>query len=212
MTTTKQSTFGATLRTTILLASLTGLLVVIGALIGGPSTAAIFLGIALLINLGSYFYSDKLALKMSRAEPIEESDNPRLFQIMRELTTRAGLPMPRMYMIPNDQPNAFATGRNPKHSAVAVTRGITKLLSEDELRGVLAHELTHVRNRDILIQSVASAIGTAITYVAYMLMFFGGDEDNGPLGLISALALVILAPIAASIIQLSISRQREYAA
>jgi heat shock protein HtpX len=212
MTTTKQSTLGATLRTTILLASLTGLLVVIGALIGGPSTAAIFLGIALLINLGSYFFSDKLALKMSRAEPIEESDNPRLFQIMRELTTRAGLPMPRMYMIPNDQPNAFATGRNPKHSAVAVTRGITKLLSEDELRGVLAHELTHIRNRDILIQSVASAIGAAITYLAYMLLWFGGDEDNGPLGIAAALGMVILAPIAASIIQLSISRQREYAA
>ena len=211
MTTTKQSTFGATLRTTILLASLTGLLVVIGALIGGPATAAIFLGIALLINLGSYFWSDKLALKMSRAQPIEESDNPRLFQIVRELTTRAGLPMPRLYMIPQDQPNAFATGRNPKHSAVAVTRGITKLLSEDELRGVLAHELTHIRNRDILIQSVASAIGAAITYLAYMLMWFGND-DNSPLGLVASLGLVILAPISATIIQLAISRQREYAA
>jgi heat shock protein HtpX len=211
MTTTKQSTFGATLRTTILLASLTGLLVVIGALIGGPSTAAIFLGIALLINLASYFWSDKLALSMSKAQPIEESDNPRLFQIVRELTTRAGLPMPRLYMIPNDQPNAFATGRNPKHSAVAVTRGITKLLSEDELRGVIAHELTHIRNRDILIQSVASAIGAAITYLAYMLMWFGND-DNSPLGAIAAISLVLLAPISATIIQLAISRQREYAA
>ncbi len=131
--------------------------------------------------------------------------------MMRELTTRAGLPMPRLYMIPNDQPNAFATGRNPKHSAVAVTRGITKLLSEDELRGVLGHELTHVRNRDILIQSVASAIGMAITYVAYMLMWFG-DDDNSPLGLVASLGMVILAPISASIIQLAISRQREYAA
>jgi heat shock protein HtpX len=131
--------------------------------------------------------------------------------MVRELSTRAGLPMPRLYMIPNDQPNAFATGRNPKHAAVAVTRGITKLLSEDELRGVLAHELTHVRNRDILIQSVASAIGMAITYVAYMLMWFG-DDDNSPLGLIASLGLVILAPISASIIQLAISRQREYAA
>ena len=169
MTTTKQSTWGATLRTTILLASLSGLLVVIGALIGGPSTAPLFLGIALLINLGSYFFSDKLALKMSGAKPIEESEAPRLYQIVRELTTRADLPMPRLYMIPQDQPNAFATGRNPKHSAVAVTRGITKLLSEDELRGVLAHELAHVQHRDILIQSVASAIGAAITYLAYML-------------------------------------------
>lgn len=211
MTTTKQSTFGATLRTTILLASLTGLLVVIGALIGGPSTAALFLGIGLLINLASYFWSDKLALASSRAKPIEESENPRLFQIVRELTTRAGLPMPRLYMIPSDQPNAFATGRNPKHAAVAVTQGITKLLSEDELRGVLAHELTHVRNRDILIQSVAAAIGSAITYVAYMLLWFG-DDDNSPLGLAASLGLVILAPISATIIQLAISRQREYAA
>ena len=211
MKTTRESTFGATLRTTVLLASLTGLLVLIGALIGGPSTAALFLGIGLLINLGSYFFSDKLALKMSRAEPLEESEAPRLYQVMRELTTRAGLPMPRLYMIPQDQPNAFATGRNPKNAAVAVTRGITKLLSEDELRGVLAHELAHIKHRDILIQSVAAAIGGAITYIAYMLMWFGG-EDESPLSLVASLALVLLAPIAASIIQLSISRQREYAA
>ena len=211
MTTTKQSTFGATLRTTILLASLTGLLVVIGAIIGGPSTAALFLGIALLLNLGSYFFSDKLALKMSGAKPLDESEAPRIYQIVRELTTRAGLPMPRLYIIPQEQPNAFATGRNPKHAAVAVTQGITKLLSEDELRGVLAHELAHVQHRDILITSVASAIGGAITYIAYMLLWFGGD-DNSPLGLAASLALVLLAPIAASIIQLSISRQREYAA
>jgi heat shock protein HtpX len=182
-----------------------------GALFGGPSTAALFLGIALLINLGSYFFSDKMALAMSRAKPIDESEAPRLYEIVRELSTRAGLPMPRLYMIPQDQPNAFATGRNPKHSAVAVTRGITKLLSEDELRGVLAHELTHIRNRDILIQSVASAIGAAITYLAYMFMWFGNDDES-PLSLVASLAMVLLAPIAASIIQLSISRQREYAA
>ncbi|HVD39814.1 MAG TPA: zinc metalloprotease HtpX [Solirubrobacterales bacterium] len=211
MSTTKQSTWGATLRTTILMAALGGLLVVIGAAIGGPSTALTFLFIALAINFFAYFFSDKMALKMSRAQPIDESEAPRLYQIVRELTTRADLPMPRLYMIPQDQPNAFATGRNPKHSAVAVTRGITKLLSEDELRGVLAHELTHIRNRDILIQSVASAIGAAITYLAYMFMWFGGD-DNSPLSLVSGLAMVLLAPIAASIIQLSISRQREFAA
>jgi heat shock protein HtpX len=211
MKTTKQSTWGATLRTTILLASLSGLLVVIGALIGGASTAGLFLGIALLMNLASYFFSDKLALKMSRAQPLEESEAPRIYQIVRELSTRADLPMPRLYMIPNDQPNAFATGRNPKHAAVAVTRGITKLLSEDELRGVLAHELAHVQHRDILIQTVASAIGAAITYLAYMLLWFGNDNDS-PLSAVAALAMVLLAPIAASIIQLSISRQREYAA
>lgn len=211
MTTTRQSTFGATLRTTILLAALSGLLVLIGALIGGPRGAAGFLVIALLMNLGSYFFSDKLALAMSRAKPIDESEAPRLYAIVRELTTRAGLPMPRLYMIPQDQPNAFATGRNPKHSAVAVTRGIMQLLSEDELRGVLSHELAHVKHRDILIQSVASAIGAAITYIAYMLMWFGG-EDESPLSAVASLALVLLAPLAASIIQLSISRQREYAA
>src|SRR5919107_4216120 len=211
MTTTKQSTWGATLRTTILMATLSGLLVAIGALIGGPSTALTFLFMALAINFFSYFFSDKMALAMSRAKPIDEAEAPRLYQIVRELTTRADLPMPRLYMIPQDQPNAFATGRNPKRSAVAVTRGITKLLSEDELRGVLAHELTHIRNRDILIQSVAAAIGGAITYIAYMLMWFGGD-DQSPLGAVAAIALVLLAPISASIIQLAISRQREYAA
>jgi heat shock protein HtpX len=211
MSTTKQSTFGATIRTTILLATLSGLLVVIGALIGGPSTAALFLGFALLINLGSYFFSDKMALAMSRAKPISEEEAPQLYQTVRELTTRADLPMPRLYVIPQDQPNAFATGRNPQHSAVAVTRGILKLLSPDELRGVLSHELAHVQHRDILIQSVASAIGAAITYIAYMLLWFGNDDES-PLALVGQLATFLLAPIAASIIQLAISRQREYAA
>jgi heat shock protein HtpX len=211
MTTTRRSNFTATLKTTILLASLTGLFVVIGALIGGPSTALVFLGLALLLNLGAYWFSDRIALAMSRAKPISEAEAPRLYQTVRELTTRADLPMPRLYMIPQDQPNAFATGRSPKHSAVAVTQGIVKLLSEDELRGVLAHELAHVRNRDILITSVASAIGGAITYIAYMLLWFGGDDES-PLGLIGSLALVLLAPLAASIIQLAVSRQREYSA
>jgi heat shock protein HtpX len=212
MTTTKQSTLGATLRTTILLATLSGLFVVIGFAIGGQSTALLFLGMAALMNMGAYFFSDKMALKMSGAKPVSESEAPKLYQAVRELTTRAGLPMPRLYVIPQDQPNAFATGRNPQHSAVAVTRGILSLLSEDELRGVLAHELAHVKHRDILIQSVAATIGAAITYLGYMLLWFGGDENSGPLGLIASLALVLLAPIAATIIQLSISRQREYAA
>jgi len=211
MTTTKRSNFSAMLRTTVLLASLTGLLVVIGALIGGPDTALMFLVIAALLNLGAYWFSDRIALAMARAKPISEQEAPKLYEMVRELTTRAGLPMPRLYMIPQDQPNAFATGRSPKHSAVAVTRGIVKLLSEEELRGVLAHELAHVRNRDILISSVAATIAGAITYLGYMLLWFGGDDDS-PLGLIGALALVLLAPIAASIIQLAISRQREFSA
>ncbi|MGH2982505.1 MAG: zinc metalloprotease HtpX, partial [Solirubrobacterales bacterium] len=211
MTTTRRSNVAAALRTTVLMASLAGLLVVIGALLGGPNTALLFLGIAALLNLGAYWFSDKLALKMSGAKPVSEQEAPGLYQMVRELTTRADLPMPRLYVIPQDQPNAFATGRNPKNSAVAVTAGIMKLLSEDELRGVIAHELAHIRNRDVLTQSVAATIGGAITYIAYMLLWFGGDDES-PLGLIASLALVLLAPIAATLIQLSISRQREFSA
>jgi heat shock protein HtpX len=213
MTTTRRSNFAAGLRTTILLATLTGLLVAIGFLIGGQGTALIFLLIAAVFNLGAFWFSDKIALKMSGAKPLEESEAPRLYQMVRELATRADLPMPRLYMIPVDQPNAFATGRSPKNSAVAVTRGITRLLSEDELRGVIAHELSHIRNRDVLVTSIAATIGGAITYLAYMLLWFGGgDDSDSPLGLIGVLAMVLLAPIAASLIQLAVSRQREYSA
>ena len=148
---------------------------------------------------------------MSGAQPVTEEQAPGLYQMVRELCTRADLPMPSLHVIPQEQPNAFATGRNPKNSAVAVTAGIMKRLSEDELRGVVAHELAHIRNRDVLIQSIAATIGGAITYLAYMLMWFGGDDES-PLGLIGSLALVILAPIAASLIQLAVSRQREYSA
>ena len=157
----------------------------IGALIGGPQGALGFLVFALLLNLVFYWFSDKIALRAARAQPVSEEDDPRLYQMVRELTTRAGLPMPKLYVIPQEQPNAFATGRNPSHSAVAVTAGIRKLLSEDELRGVLAHELGHVRNHDILLTSVASAIGSAITWIAYTLLWFGGDNDS-PLGAIGA--------------------------
>ena len=211
MTTTRRSNFAAAFRTTLLMATLTGLLVVIGALIGGANTALLFLFIAALMNLGAWFFSDKLALRMSGAQPVTEEQAPGLYQMVRELCTRADLPMPSLHVIPQEQPNAFATGRNPKNSAVAVTAGIMKRLSEDELRGVVAHELAHIRNRDVLIQSIAATIGGAITYLAYMLMWFGGDDES-PLGLIGSLALVILAPIAASLIQLAVSRQREYSA
>jgi heat shock protein HtpX len=211
MTTTRRSNFAAAFRTTLLMATLTGLLVVIGALIGGANTALLFLFIAALLNLGAWFFSDKLALRMSGAQPVTEEQAPGLYQMVRELCTRADLPMPSLHVIPQEQPNAFATGRNPKNSAVAVTAGIMKRLSEDELRGVVAHELAHIRNRDVLIQSIAATIGGAITYLAYMLMWFGGDDES-PLGLIGSLALVILAPIAASLIQLAVSRQREYSA
>jgi heat shock protein HtpX len=211
MTTTRKSNFSATLRTTLLMATLGGLLVAIGYAIGGIQIASVFLVIALVMNFVSYWFSDKIALKMSGAKPVSEQEAPGLYQMVRELTTRADLPMPSLHVIPHDQPNAFATGRNPKHSAVAVTSGIMKLLSEDELRGVISHELAHIRNRDILTQSVASAIGAMITYLAYFFLWFGSD-DNSPLSLIANLALVLLAPLAASLIQLAISRQREYGA
>jgi heat shock protein HtpX len=211
MTTTRHSSFNAALRTTILMAVLGGLLIAIGYAIGGIQIASVFLVIALLMNGIAYWFSDKIAIASARAKPLSEEEAPGIYQMVRELTTRADLPMPKLYLIPSDQPNAFATGRNPKHSAVAVTAGITKLLSEDELRGVISHELAHVKNRDILTQSVASAIGAMITYLAYFALWFGGDDDS-PIGLIGNLALVLLAPIAATLIQLAVSRQREYAA
>ena len=211
MTTTRSSNFAATIRTTLLLGGLTGLLVVIGALIGGPDTALIFLVVAAVMNLGVYWFSDRIALATARAKPISEQEAPRIYEMVRELTTAAKMPMPRIYLIPQAQANAFATGRSPEKAAVAVTAGITQLLSPDELRGVIAHELAHIRNRDTLIQAVAATSGGAITYLGYMLLWFGGDDES-PLGLIASLVLVLLAPIAASIIQLAISRQREFSA
>jgi heat shock protein HtpX len=211
MTTTRRSNFAAGLRTTILMASLGGLLVVIGYAIGGIGAASGFLALALVMNFVFYWFSDKIALASAGAKPISESEAPELYQMVRELATRADLPMPKLYVIPSDQPNAFATGRNPNHAAVAVTSGITKLLSEDELRGVISHELAHVRNRDILTTSIASAIGAAITWIAYLFLWFG-DDNNSPLGLIANLALFLLAPISATLIQLAVSRQREYSA
>lgn len=211
MTTTRKSNFAAGLRTTILMATLGGLLVAIGYAIGGIGIASVFLAIALVMNFVAFWFSDKIALASARAKPLSEQEAPGVYQMVRELTTRAGLPMPRLYLIPSDQPNAFATGRNPNHSAVAVTSGITKLLSEDELRGVISHELAHVRNRDILTTSIASAIGAMITYMAYFFLWFGGDDES-PLGLIGSLAMVILAPLSATLIQLAVSRQREYSA
>ena len=212
MTTTRRSTWAAGVRTTALLATLTGLFVVIGALVGGAQTALMFLFFGAIFNLGAWWFSDRIALKMSGATPLEESQAPRIYAMVRDLTSAAKMPMPALYVIPQAQANAFATGRNPDHAAVAVTAGIVNLLSEDELRGVIAHELAHIQNRDTLIQSVAATIGGAITYLAYMLMWFGGGDNNNPLGIVGALAMVILAPLAASLIQMSISRQREFSA
>jgi heat shock protein HtpX len=165
------------------------------------------------MNFGSYWFSDKIVLSMYHAQEVTEEEAPDLFNLVRRLTQQAGLPMPRVYIIPDSSPNAFATGRNPDHAAVAVTEGILRLLSADELSGVIGHELGHVRNRDILIQSVAATIGAAITYLTYFGMFFGGsDDEEGGGSMIATLLMVILAPLAAAIIQMAISRSREYQA
>ena len=207
-----------TLKSVILLAALSGLLIVIGGYIGGQGGATIALGIAIVMNFVSYWWSDKIVLSMYKGKEVKYEDAPELYGDIQELAQNAGLPMPKVYITPQEQPNAFATGRNPDHAAVAVTQGILRLLSRDELKGVLAHELAHVKHRDILIGSIAATIATAITYLAYMAQFaaiFGGGGGGGrerggnPLGL---LAMALLAPLAAGVIRMAISRTREYGA
>jgi heat shock protein HtpX len=210
MTTTKRSNVAATLRTTALMAALGGILVAIGFAIGGPQGGLLFLGISLVINFFSYFFSAKIALRTSGAKPVTQEEAPELYRMIDELRTRAQLPMPGVYIIPQTQPNAFATGRNPKNAAVAVTQGILEQLPPEELKGVLAHELAHVKHYDILTQSVAAAIGSAITWIGYMILWFG-DSDS-PISLVASLAIWLLAPISATLIQLAISRQREFSA
>jgi heat shock protein HtpX len=200
--------FMTRLRTWLLIGALSGLLIGIGFLLGG-SFVYLFLGIAVVMNLLGYFFSDKIALASSRAQPIAEAQAPELYADVRELTQRAGMPMPRIYMIPNEQPNAFATGRNPKHSAVAVTHGLLTLMPRDQVKGVLAHELSHVKNHDILVSSIAAMIASVITWLSYMFFFFGGSDNESPLG---GLVALIVGPLAATLIQLGISRQREYLA
>jgi heat shock protein HtpX len=203
------------LRTFLLLAGLTGLLVAIGGvLFQGPGLIAFAL-IAVAMNFAMYWWSDRMALKMSRAEPLAEADDPRLYAIVRDLAQRAELAMPRLYMIPQEQPNAFATGRNHTHAAIAVTAGLRRHMPEDQLAGVLAHELAHIKNRDILIQSIGAMIAGVISAVATFLQFsflFGGDDNDSPLGFVGVLATIIIAPLAATILQLAVSRQREYLA
>jgi heat shock protein HtpX len=204
-----------TIKTYVLLAGLGGLLVLIGAGIGGGNGALIGLVIGLLFTGGSYWFSDTIAIKAARAQPVSEAEMPEYYRIVRELTQRAGMPLPKLYVTPDRQPNAFATGRSPDHAAVAVTSGILQVLSWDELRGVLAHELSHVGNRDILIGSVAAAIAMGITFVARMAlwggMFFGGDREEGG-NIFALLAMAILAPLAAMLLQMALSRSREYEA
>ena len=205
------------LRTTVLLAALTALFLVIGAAIGGNQGLFIAFVFALLMNFASYWFSDKIVLSMYGAREVSLNEAPDLYRLVQRLAQRAGIPMPRVYIIPSDAPNAFATGRNPQHGAVAVTEGILRMLDTDELAGVLAHELGHIRNRDTLIMTVAATLAGAITMLAHMAQWgaifgFGrrDEEDSGGGGMLSLLFMAILAPIAATLIQLAISRSREY--
>jgi heat shock protein HtpX len=210
---------GNLIKTGFLLAVLTCLLVLVGGAIGGQQGMTIAFVLAFVMNVGSYWFSDKIVLSMYGAQPVDEAQAPGLYRIVRELAAEAKIPVPPIYLIPDDSPNAFATGRNPSHAAVAVTEGILRIMSEDELKGVLAHELSHVRNRDTLIMTIAATLAGAITYLAQMAQWaaiFGGgrrsDEDNGGGGLIGMLLMAVLAPFAAMLVQMAISRSREYEA
>ncbi len=201
-----------TLKSIILLTSLSALLIWMGGYIGGPNGAIIALGFALMMNFASYWWSDKIVLKMYGAQKVTYTEQPELYRDVQELAQKAGLPMPKVYIIPEQTPNAFATGRDTDHSAVAFTEGIMGLLNRNELKGVIAHELAHIKNRDILIGCIAATISTAITYLAYFAMFFGGGSDRGRGNPIALIAMMILAPLAASLIRMAISRTREFVA
>jgi heat shock protein HtpX len=203
------------IKTTLLLTALTLILVVAGQALGGRTGMTIALGVAVVMNFGAYWFSDKLVLRMSRARQVTEAEAPELHSIVRELSQRARLPMPKVYVINDPSPNAFATGRNPEHAAVAATTGIMGLLTREELSGVMAHELAHVTHRDILIGTIAATMAGAISMLAYMAqwaMIFGGNRDRGPIGLVSSIAMMILAPMAAMLVQMAISRSREFGA
>ena len=197
------------LRTAGLMALLMVLFVLIGNALGGQTGMIIALGLALVMNFGSYWFSDKIVLRMYRATEVSREEAPELYDMVDRLRRRAELPMPRLYVIPSEQPNAFATGRNPEHAVVAVTNGIVRILDRDQLEGVISHELAHVKNRDILTSSIAAAIATGITVVARFGLFFGNRDRGGAIG---SLLLLILAPIAAMMIQMAISRTREFSA
>jgi heat shock protein HtpX len=204
-------------KTALLLAVLTAMLVLLGGALGGQQGMVIAFVLALAMNFASYWWSDKIVLAMYRAQPITEAQAPGLYNMVRRLATKAGVPMPRVYLIPSEQPNAFATGRNPEHAVVAVTEGIMRILDDDELEGVLAHELAHVTNRDVLISTIAATLAGAITYLAHMAQwaaFFGGgrhDDEDAP-SPIAMMLMAMVAPIAAMLVQLAVSRSREFQA
>jgi heat shock protein HtpX len=202
------------LKTAILLAGLTALFMGVGYLIGGQSGAMIALLIAAAMNLFTYWNADRLVLSMHGAQEVDERTAPEFVALVRELAQRAGLPMPRVYLMDNPQPNAFATGRDPEHAAVAATTGLLNMLSREEIAGVMAHELSHIKHRDTLIMTITATIAGAISMLAQFGLFFGGNRDNnsGGMGIIGTIAMVILAPIAAMLVQMAISRTREYAA
>ena len=202
-------------RTWILLAGLSALFVAFGGLVGGTGGLVVFLAIALVFNFAMFWFSDRIALKLSGARPLQPGEAPDLVADVEDISARARIPVPRLYLIPSQQPNAFATGRDPKHSAVAVTEGLLALMPRDQVRGVLAHELAHIRNRDVLVSTIAAMIGAAISAIANFLQFqwlFGGDDDESPLGLVGTIAAMLVAPIAAMLLQFAISRQREFLA
>ncbi len=208
------------MKTGVLLAALTVLVVLIGGALGGQNGMVMAFVLAMVMNFGSYWFSDKIVLSMYRAQPVDEASAPGLYRIVRTLATRAGMPMPKVYIIPGEAPNAFATGRNPQHAAIACTEGILRIMSEEELEGVLAHELSHVQNRDTLIMAIAATLAGAITYMAHMAqwaMIFGGgrrdsDEEGSSGGVFGGLLMIVLAPIAAMLIQMAVSRSREFQA
>jgi len=210
---------GNGIKTVLVLGALTGLLLLVGDSYGGPNGLTMALGFAILMNGGAYFFSDKIALASSHAQAVTREEAPKLYEVVERLCGKANLPMPKLYVIPEEAPNAFATGRNPRHASVAATEGLLRLMNDDELEGVIAHELSHVRNYDILTTSIAATIAAAITYLAHMArwaMIFGGvrndDDRRGGGGALSMLLMVILAPIAALVLQMMISRRRESAA
>ena len=207
-----------TIKTGLLLGALTGLLMLIGGWFGGQNGVVIAFFFAVVMNFGSYWFSDKIVLRMVHAQAVSEGEAPELYAMVKNLALRASMPMPRVYIIPGDTPNAFATGRNEQHAVVAVTEGILRILGRDELEGVIAHELTHIRNRDILIGSIAATLAGAIVMLAHMAQWaamFGGagrDDDEGGSNIVGLILMAILAPIAAALIQMAISRSREYLA